>query len=127
MPIITNATLCAANGYQNTTVCWLNYTMAGLNGTNPNVLGNIMANLPWFGLAIWIITYVALFILFNRSGGKEKFLAMGIGGFIISAMYAQIGILGNPGSSSEIGTVAFSFFILLITAIVYALIKDTGE
>ncbi len=128
--IINNATACAAHGYYNTTVCWINYSISGvtgLNTSNPNLVGTILYNLPWFGEAIWILSYIALFLLFFKSGGREKFLLMGIGGFIISAAYAQIGLFGAPGSISTVSTVAFSFFILLISIVAYALVKDSGE
>lgn len=127
MPIVTNATICAAHGYPNTTECWINYTISGINSTNPNLIGTIQTNLPWFGLAIWIVTYIAIFMLFYKSGGREKFLAIGIMGFIATMGYAQIGLLGAPGSIAEISTFGFGFFILIVSAIAYALVKDSGE
>ncbi len=127
MPIITNASICAAHGYLNTTVCWLNYTITQTTGSNPNLLGTILANLPWFGEAIWVLTYLAVFILFHKSGGREKFMAMGIVGFLASMGYSQMGLFGAPGSIAEISTFALSIFIMIISIIAYALVKDSGE
>jgi hypothetical protein len=92
-----------------------------------NPLGVIQLNLPWFGMGIWVVTYIALFILFSKSGGREKFFAMGVGGFIATVAYAQVGLLGQALSIAEISTFTFSFLIMIISIIAYALIKDAGE
>lgn len=127
MPIITNITQCAAHGYPNTSTCWINYTLTGLNASNPNLLGVVQVNVPWVGLAIWVIAYVALFILFSKSGGREKFFAISLTGFITTIALAAIGVLGQQGSTAEIGVVGLSFLIFVISTIAYALIKDSGE
>lgn len=129
MPISYNQTFCLAQHY-NTTPCWYNYSLSSLgnvtNGTaSPNIVAPIMQNIPWAGLGLWAITYVAIFIIFHKSGGREKFMAMGISGFLASIVYAQVGILGN--SIDVMSIFAFSFFMLIISVIVYALIKDSGE
>ena len=126
MPIAYNMTACAAHGY-NFSSCWLNYTINAINNTNPNIIGAVQVNLPWFGFGVWLITYTALFILFNKSGGREKFMAIGIGGFLASIAYAQIGLFGAAGSTAEISVFVLSFFVLILSIIAYALVKDSGE
>ena len=125
MPIVANTMICATHGY-NVSPCWINYTLSGvINSTNPNPIALITTNLPWWGLGLWLATYVAIFIIYSRSGGREKFLAMGIGGFIATVAYIQVGIMGV--GSAEIGVFALSLLILIVSAVAYALIKDSGE
>jgi len=125
MPIVANAITCAAHGY-NVSPCWVNYTLSGIvNGTNPNPVALLSTNLPWWGLGLWLVTYIAIFIIYSKSGGREKFLAVGIGGFIATIAYIQVGIMGI--GSAEIGVLALSLFILIVSAVAYALIKDSGE
>jgi len=50
---------------------------------------------------------------------------MGIGGFIATAAYIQVGIMGV--GSAEIGVFALSLLILIVSAVAYALFKDSGE
>ncbi len=92
----------------------------------PNPMGIVTGNLPWFGLGIWVITYAAIFILFHKSGGREKFFAMGVLGFGANVVYASAGLFGGVGALG-FGTFMFSFFILIISIVSYALIKDQGE
>ena len=129
MPIIYNITSCVAHGY-NTSPCWINYTIqtatnSSVNTAIPNPLSIVTLNLPWVGMAIWVITYLALFILFSKSGGREKFMGIAFGGFIASIVYAQAGLLGS--GTPEASLFAFSFFIVIISIIAYALVKDSGE
>jgi predicted Abi (CAAX) family protease len=126
MPIISNLTQCVAHGY-NTSPCWVNYTLSlATNLTNytsssvPDPLHVVVQNLPWVGLALWVTTYLALFILFHKSGGREKFMAMGLGGFLASIVYSQGGLI-------NVAYFTFSFLILIFSIIAYALIKDSGE
>ncbi|MEM3245881.1 MAG: hypothetical protein QXN16_03885 [Candidatus Micrarchaeaceae archaeon] len=128
MPILYNATQCLNLGY-NASPCWVPYNLGLANVTNastvPNIVGVLVQNLPWFGLGIFAVTYAALFILFYRSGGREKFIAIGIAGFLANIVYAQIGVLGI--GISEIAAFAFSIFVLIVSIVAYALVKDSGE
>lgn len=123
MPILYNLTQCTNLGY-NSSPCWANYTLGLQNVTNssaiPDPLHVVTANLPWFGFAIWILTYVALFILFQRSGGREKFLGMSFGGFLATIVYMQAALINLP-------VFAFSIFIVIVSIVGYALIKEAGE
>lgn len=128
IPIIHNLSICLAHG-ANSSLCWIDYNLNLSNVTNastiPNLLGIEIQNLPWVGMGIWLVTYVALLILFHKSGGREKFMAMGIGGWLASIVYAQAGLLGSGTTSAGIFT--FSFFMMVISIIAYALIKDASE
>lgn len=118
-----NLTQCLHLGY-NASPCWENYSIQlisnATNGTIPDPLHIVTQNLPWFGFAIWIVTYIALFALFYRSGGREKFLGIAFGGFIASIVYAQADLI-------NLGPFAFSIFIVIVSILGYALIKDSGE
>ena len=76
-------------------------------------------------MGLWAVTYVALFVLFHKSGGKEKFMGMAIGGWIASIVYAQGGLFGN--NIGGIAVFAFSFFIVILSIIAYGLVKESGE
>jgi len=96
---------------------WTNWTIIGSNATIPNPLHVVMTNLPWFGYAIFAITYVILILLFSGMGGKEKYLGIGFLGLILTFVYRSINLV-------TVAPVAIAAFIMVLTVIIYAVVKE---
>lgn len=96
---------------------WVNWTLNLTNSTLPDPLHTVTGNLPWFGLGIWAITYIALIALFYNNGYKEKWVGMASIGVLVTFGYRQISIVG-------VGAIMYSIFILALSIIAYALFKD---
>ena len=96
---------------------WTNWTVIGTNSSIPNPLHLVMLNLPWFGYAIFAITYVVLVLLFSWSGAKEKYLGITFLGLMLAFVYRAIDII-------NVGPVAIAAFLFIMSIIIYAVIKE---